>query len=400
MGNRTSKKKMNERHVDVHEAEDVRERARGYTMQNTYVTLENWSNQPKPSRETFNMGQQACERARAATTNPYQNTGNFSLNTNIPKSNPNTTMTNSQFFRHPLSENSTPKSNDGWCLNSDQSGPKSAPVYPVQQQQGFQVYQRGYFNFNSPPYQGIHNEPSIQKNNRELSSFDEREIVTAKLNIQVDCIENKINKFEITLSEIDNKIKQQIKNLKKEEAFWLVRQKKNISEKITSFRYKKHMLQEHQISLENTKHDEAFTIIVADSNKLIQRLSEEIDLEAIVQSKALQEERKMDRHELDKLMDNTYPGDEDLRREIDLIEQSIFKRSQALFSVGPQEPRHLQDTTINKKNENHDIKDHNSTNNTQNMIKKHEPKIEDNTKDQANAQHHFTLSNLLLDLKS
>lgn len=398
MGNGTSKKKINERLVDAHDAQDVRERARGYTMQNTYLTLENWSNQPKPSHETFNMGQQACERARAATTNPYQNTGNFSLNTNIPKSPPNTTMTNSQFFRHPLSENSTPKSNDGWCLNSDQSGPKSAPVYPVQQQQGFQVYQQGHFNFTNHAYQGIHNELSIQKNNRELSSFDEREIVTAKLNIQVDRIENKIYKFEITLSEIDNKIKQQIEDLKKEEAFWMVRQKKSISEKITSFRYKKHMLEEHLTSLENTKNDEAFAIIVADSNKLIQRLTEEIDLETIVQAKALQEERKMDRHELDELMDSTYPGDEDLRREVNLIEQSIFKRSQALFSVGPQEPRHLQDMT--KKNENHDMKEHNSTNSTQNMTKKHEPEIEDTTKDQAKAKHNFTLSELLLDLKS
>lgn len=75
-------------------------------------------------------------------------------------------------------------------------------------------------------------------------------------------------------------------------------------------------------SIEQAQDDVAFTKALAESNRALEKLHQEIDIEEIEQAKELQMEGKMRSDELAALLDD---DDDELKEELDRIEAEMFQ---------------------------------------------------------------------------
>lgn len=159
-------------------------------------------------------------------------------------------------------------------------------------------------------------------NKRERScTVSETEIVSAKIRVQVDRIETRLKKLEDQDAELDKKIKELISLRKKDEAYINLKKKAEVKKRIKDAKQKIDFLDKQMMSLENAENDLAFSKAVADSNRLIEKLSSEIDRDEILLAKQLQDESKARKEEIMSLLEDE--DDEDIRNQIDDIEKEL-----------------------------------------------------------------------------
>lgn len=149
----------------------------------------------------------------------------------------------------------------------------------------------------------------------------ESEIVTAKIRVQSDRIETRLKKLEKQDAEIDAKIKELIQAKKKEEAYTNLKKKAEIRKRIKDAKVKMDFLDKQVLSLENAENDLAFSKVVADSNKLIEKLSSEIDHDEILLAKQLQDETKARKEEIMALLEDE--DDDEIKNQLDEIEMNL-----------------------------------------------------------------------------
>jgi hypothetical protein len=137
-------------------------------------------------------------------------------------------------------------------------------------------------------------------------------------------MESRISKLDREEKQFRDKALMLAKSNRKDEAIYAIRQKKRCKE------YKKKAYQrmdfiDRQIgNIEQAQDDVAFTKTLAESNRALEKLHQEIDMEEIQQAKELQMEGKMRRDELDALLDD---DDDELKDELDRIEAEMMQEN-------------------------------------------------------------------------
>ena len=171
-----------------------------------------------------------------------------------------------------------------------------------------------------------------EKPPNRMVTINNEEIVIAKLKVQRDRMEARIKKLDKEEKHFRDKALNLAKSGRKDEAIYACRQKKRCKE------YKKKAYQrmdfiDRQIgNIESTMDDVAFTKVLAESNRTIEKLNKEIDMEEIRIAQELEVEGKMRREELDQLLDD---DDDDIKNELDRIEAQMLQEELGKANIAP-----------------------------------------------------------------
>ena len=161
-------------------------------------------------------------------------------------------------------------------------------------------------------------------NYRRTLTLEDSEIVIAKLKIQKDRLDARLKKFEDEEYNLDEKIKNHLRNKQKDRALFCVKKKKNIKE-FKKKTFQKFDFIDSQIrKVEEAQDDIEFTQTLKHTNQVLKELHEQIDLEEINIAKELQEEGQIKRNMLESMLDD---GDQDLENEINQIEAQMMQEN-------------------------------------------------------------------------
>lgn len=166
--------------------------------------------------------------------------------------------------------------------------------------------------------------PTTKARNRR-ATVTEEEVIVAKIRIQADKIETKNEEFQKKEEAIDAKIKLLISQKKKEEAYHCLVKKKNIRRLIKENRIKLEFLERQVMNIENSVNELGFVNAVKESNRAIEKLNSEMDMEEIRLAKQLQEEGKMRKDELMELFQDDEEENKDLIAQVNDIEKAMVE---------------------------------------------------------------------------
>ena len=162
-----------------------------------------------------------------------------------------------------------------------------------------------------------------EKKKSHLVEIDQKEIVLARLMVQRDRFEAKITKQDEKEAILKQEALQQARNNKREEAHYTLKKIKRVRSFRKNLRNKLEFIDKQVDNIENAMDDVSFTNTVKESNRVLEKLNKEIDMEEIVIAKELEQEGKLRREELDQLLDDS--DDEDLREELNQIEAQLVE---------------------------------------------------------------------------
>lgn len=247
-----------------------------------------------------------------------------------------------------------PAAQDGWTMNH-------SPWTALQPQSPYHYHHNNHNSHQAHHQESKHHHHSHKPDENttvhksRLLAMDDRDIIIVKLKLQTDRLETRIEKLEAALDTVDKEIEEDINNLKKEAAFFKLSKKKELKGAIKLGRAMRLTIEQQIWALEHGADDDSFLQVVKDSNQLLAKLNEEIDLEAIADAKILQKEGQMRREEIEELLQSEADVDQELKNEIDEIEISIFKVSQALFSLVPKKELNKEESIEKQMNGNSNI---------------------------------------------
>jgi len=155
-----------------------------------------------------------------------------------------------------------------------------------------------------------------------MVTINQEEVVVAKLKVQKDRMEARIKRLDEEEKQFRNKALMLAKSGRKEEAIYACRQKKRCKEYRKKSYQRMDFIDRQITNVEQTMDDVAFTKTLAESNRVLEKLNNEIDMEEIRIAKELHEEGKMRREELDELLDD---DDDDIKKELDRIEAEMLQ---------------------------------------------------------------------------
>jgi Snf7 len=185
---------------------------------------------------------------------------------------------------------------------------------------------------------------------KQKVQVNESELVIAKLKMQIDRMESRVKKLTKDDQALDGKIRAMMQAKKKEEAYFYLKQKKTVKESMNSTNKRLEFVQKQIDTMESAIDDAKFTDILRDSNKAIENLSKEIDMDEIRLAKELQQEGKMRREELEGLLDDDDADDQEIKAEIDKMEEQMLQDG---FKDGPQTtPSKVSDRQENRNTDN------------------------------------------------
>ena len=184
-----------------------------------------------------------------------------------------------------------------------------------------------------------HNHPGLNASNgnqphlnssqaSRMIDLPEHEIVVSRLFLQVDRIKGRLKKLSTKSTEYNEQIQKYINIGDKEQAYFALSKKKQIEDFIRKHKKEVAFLEKQIDRIEEVGHDVKMTEVIRDSNKVLERMIKEIDIEEVHQAKILQEEGKMRREELDELLQSCIgedsAADAEIAKQIDDIEKSML----------------------------------------------------------------------------
>lgn len=182
----------------------------------------------------------------------------------------------------------------------------------------------------------------------KLVEIDQKEIVLAKLMVQRDRMTSKIQSQEDKIAQLKKTAVLQAKEGNKETALYTVKKIKRVKEFKNNLMKKMDFMDKQVDNIENAMDDVAFTSVLKDSNQVLAKLNEEIDMDEIRLAKEMQDESKMRQQELDHLLDDS--DDEDLKDELAQIESHILQQQLSTVNLGPDitKPQETKEPSIEK----------------------------------------------------
>lgn len=164
---------------------------------------------------------------------------------------------------------------------------------------------------------------------------NEHELVLAKMKVQEDRLTSRSKKIEKEEVILDAKIRAMVQAKKKEEAYFHLKQKKQLRELKKSTDNKLDFLQRQIQNVETTMEDVKFAEVIRDSNRAVEKLSKEIDLEELRIAKEHQAEGKIRREELNQMLEGDTEDDREIQDELNRIERDMI---QSEFDKNPISP--------------------------------------------------------------
>ena len=122
--------------------------------------------------------------------------------------------------------------------------------------------------------------------NRSVT-INQSEIVVAKLMVQRDRMEARIKKLDAEERQFRDKALMLAKSNRKDEAIYAIRQKKRCKEYKKKAYGRMDFIDRQLGNIEQAQDDVAFTKTLAESNRVLEKLHNEIDMEEIQQAKEL-----------------------------------------------------------------------------------------------------------------
>ena len=119
---------------------------------------------------------------------------------------------------------------------------------------------------------------------------------------------------------------------KKEEAIHALKKKKNIKENVKECKKKIEFLDRQMTNIENQINEVGFVNAVKDSNRVIEKLNNEMDMEEVRLAKQLQEDGKMRKEELMDLLSGDDDEDQELKKQLDDIEREMIEQALSKFT--------------------------------------------------------------------
>lgn len=165
---------------------------------------------------------------------------------------------------------------------------------------------------------------------RRCTVADE-EIVLTKIRIQMERIEERIEALKQKEQAVDEQLARLVAAKKKEECFHCLVKKKNIRRLIKDNRAKVEFLDKQMMNIENSVNELGFVNAVKDSNRVIEKLNSEMDVQELHLAKQLQEEGKLRREELMDLLEDE--EDDELRRQLDDIEKAMVDQAMSKLTT-------------------------------------------------------------------
>ena len=138
-------------------------------------------------------------------------------------------------------------------------------------------------------------------------------------------IEERIEALRQKEQAVDEQLGRLVAAKKKEECFHCLVKKKNIRTLIKDNRAKVEFLDKQMMNIENSVNELGFVNAVKDSNRVIEKLNSEMDVQELHLAKQLQEEGKLRREEIEDLLEDE--EDDELRRQLDDIEKAMVGQS-------------------------------------------------------------------------
>ena len=186
-------------------------------------------------------------------------------------------------------------------------------------------------------------EQQKEKTKSHLVEIDQKEIILAKLMVQRDRFEAKIRDQDEKESKYKAIALKQAKEGRKEEAIYTLKKIKRIKSFRKNLRNKLEFVDRQVDNIENAMDDVSFTKTLADSNRCLEELNNQIDMEEIAIAKELEQEGKMRAEELDALLDDS--DDEDLRDELNQIEANMLNEGLDRANIGEVKQQEQQQVT-------------------------------------------------------
>lgn len=187
--------------------------------------------------------------------------------------------------------------------------------------------------------------PEKKQRNQEQPkvSVNDKDMAVAKVMVLRDRASNKIKQ---TYKDED-KLKRQAMELsqqgKKEEALFKVKQVKRLRESRAKLTNQVNFMERQIENIEAAMDDVAFTDALKDSNRALEKLQKEINLEEIEIAKELNAEGQIRKNELMELLQDDDEDDQDLMKEIDAIEARMLQEGFANHNEKP-----LPNVNVNK----------------------------------------------------
>ena len=154
-----------------------------------------------------------------------------------------------------------------------------------------------------------------------MTEISESDVVTAKLKIQKDRLEARIENLEEREKKFHEEAMQHARNKNKEKALYAIKQKKMIKEFKEKTRGKMGFIDQQIFNIEQAQDDIDFTKTLKHSNQTLKKLHDEIDLEEIEIAKELDSDGRIMKEELENMLEDE--DDEDLFDEINKIEAKM-----------------------------------------------------------------------------
>lgn len=171
-----------------------------------------------------------------------------------------------------------------------------------------------------------------EKKKSHLVEIDQKEIVLAKLMVQRDRFEGKINEQDSKEEMLKRMALEQVQDNKKEEAMYTFKKIKRVKLFRKNLRNKLDFIDRQVDNIENAMDDASFTNTLKESNQVLENLNKEIDMEEIAIAKELQEEGKMRQEELDALLDDD--EDEEIAEELNKLQAAILGEDLDKLDIG------------------------------------------------------------------
>ena len=154
----------------------------------------------------------------------------------------------------------------------------------------------------------------------------EADTVLAKMKIAEDKLQDRVHTLESRKMKLHQKIKELVSQKKKEETYFLLNQMRTINTSIKSTYKKMEILDQQVMAIESAQEDAQFTQVLKDSNKAIENLNKEIDLDQLRVMKELEMEGKLRREEIDSMLTDS-EEDRALKAELDMIETALLEKN-------------------------------------------------------------------------
>ena len=169
-------------------------------------------------------------------------------------------------------------------------------------------------------------EPEPEQPKVKKVEVNESELVIAKMKLQEDKLNSRVRKLDREKTAVDQRIRQLVSEKKKEEAYYQLKKLKEIKEMQKNAQKKLEFIEKQIQSVEDAIDDVRFTSVIKDSNRAVEQLNKEIDIEELRIAKDLQQEGKLRREELNQLLEDGDEDNQQIQQELDRIEAEMVSQ--------------------------------------------------------------------------